>query len=538
MLSFWTRDQFKHASKQHYYNFPQSVSSFNNILNNNVVALDIKSYLEHLKRSLWAMSAVAAAVVLPTYGLMQITNTVTPASGVKGVLDSIRHSPAGLATADKAALYDGLKTCLSNTKNPMIVEWLAGELKGSGGPALAVISMLAHNNQIRGIASIVAGAYCALSAKEDFEWARDHIVLDLCLQEKMIAVAAGLEALQALDTAMQSIDGLHDTLSLSTAISDFLYVRPTKNPNLERLLALLKTATFTGKASPLSRTGRILIAYSLMHTLKSEWMRALAAVGELDAYLSMVRLYKEFEQKRCHYCFVDFKEAPQPVLVMKEFWNPFIDVHKVVTNSLALGGDYGRQNVILTGPNAGGKSTVLRGIGINVFLAQTFGIAAASAMELTPFGSIATYFNIADDITAGNSMFKAEAIRAHYLVHKVEKLPAHTFSFIIADELFKGSSPREEEAAAYSVAKYLGSFPTGISILATHFGMLTTLEQKTPYFCNYKVSVRINPDGTLSYPFSLEPGVSNQHIALDVLRAEGFESSILNEAYAIVKNST
>lgn len=494
-LSFWTKDQLRHASERHYYSFPDQVQKLTNFLNNNALALDIKSVLEHAKRILWCGSTSIAAGVLPTYGTLQMAQATHYA--------------------------------------PTLLEKAAKELKGSGGPTLALITMIADNNMVRGFAGLIAGAYCALTAKEDFEWARDHIILDMCLQEKMMAVSAGLKSLTVINEHLKLHPQIRATLRYADGLEDVLLHKATRMPNFKHLIWLLKTSTLHGAPSAFSRTGRVLIAYSLMHELKYEWAPALAALAELDAYMSMATLYREYREQPCHYTLVDFVAADKPAIAMHDFWNPFIPAQKAVTNTLVVGG-YKRPNIIITGPNAGGKSTLLRAIGSNILLAQTFGIAAASQMSITPFDTIATYFNITDDIAAGKSMFKAEAMRAHYLIKKVEQAKEHGFSFVIADELFKGSSPREEEAAAYSVANYLGTFDTGIAIIATHFPLLTLLAQHTTTFDNYCVSVAIEPDGSLNYPFKLTPGVSDQHIALDVLREQGFVSSILDQAKKIV----
>lgn len=245
--------------------------------------------------------------------------------------------------------------------------------------------------------------------------------------------------------------------------------------------------------------------------------------------MSAAKLYKEFEQKKVTYCFVDFVQADKPIVRLQSFWNPFVDDAKVVPNSLTLG-DCERSNIILTGPNAGGKSTVLKAAAISLIFAQTFGIAPAQSMTLTPMSAIATYLNITDDIASGNSLFKAEVLRAQSLIEKVQNLSKDQFSFVAIDEMFSGTSPEEGRAAAYSVAKHLGQFSNNICMIATHYPLLTKLAEDTPYFANYKVSVRLDADGSITYPFKLEQGISDQHVAIDILQAEGFNSTILTDA--------
>ena len=73
--------------------------------------------------------------------------------------------------------------------------------------------------------------------------------------------------------------------------------------------------------------------------------------------------------------------------------------------------------------------------------------------------------------------------------------------------------------------------------MATHFPRLTELEEINTSFVNYKVSAHIDQNGNIHYPFIIERGASAQNVAIDILRAEGFKSSILDEAASLVHAS-
>ena len=300
---------------------------------------------------------------------------------------------------------------------------------------------------------------------------------------------------------------------------------------------LLKTDTFNTKPSLLTNKGNVFLAYKLFTDTKEEFENAMLAIGELDAYLSIATLYKEHADKRVHYCFAQYEQGSTPSMHMKDFWNPFIDADKVVANSLELGSNQEKRNMIITGPNAGGKSTLLKAIALTIIMAQSFGIAPASELSCTPFSKIITYLNITDDIGAGNSLFKAQTQRAQYLMDTVHTIKNNELSFSIIDEMFNGTSPKEAQACAFSLAKSLGNIPHNIAIVATHFDMLTRLEAQTEDYTNYHVSVERLRSGGIAYPFKLERGISDQHVALDILKAEGFQGSIVQEAQDILDKS-
>jgi DNA mismatch repair protein MutS len=255
-------------------------------------------------------------------------------------------------------------------------------------------------------------------------------------------------------------------------------------------------------------------------------------LGDLEAYISCARLYSESQSKQVQFCFVEYAQEKNPLIQMENFWNPMIAPEKVIANDLYLSGPF-KRNMIITGPNAGGKSTLIKSIPVNLILAQTIGIAAASSATITPFFSIATYLNIVDDLAAGNSLFKAQVLRAQEIVNLVESTPACQFSFVALDEMFNGTSAKESTAAAYSVINHIGKNENNICVVATHFPLLTKLAENSSAFENYKVSVNVSGTG-IHYPFKLEKGISYQHVALDILKQDGYDFSILDEASKIL----
>lgn len=270
-----------------------------------------------------------------------------------------------------------------------------------------------------------------------------------------------------------------------------------------------------------------------MHRAKEGLIQALQLLSLLDCYTALATLIKENPNA---YCFAEFEEASTPHLYLEDFTNPLLPQEKAVANTLDLGNNAPSRNCIVTGPNAGGKSTLIKAVGINALLAQSIGLAAARRCVLTPFSFVATNLNITDDINAGNSLFKAEVLRTQELINTMHTLPAGQYGLLIFDEIFNGTTPTEGSAAAYAVAKRLGSSSNGITAVATHFELLTRLESLPECsFKNYKVSVTINTDGSLTYPFKLAAGTSHQHIAINVLRSEGYESEILEEAERILQ---
>lgn len=364
--------------------------------------------------------------------------------------------------------------------------------------------------------------YLAYSAFQDTKFKQS---IANYLQTRLIAVAAYINAIKKLHSIVEN----NPVLAVSPGYEALGYF--TRKPHertyaelsadCRKLLELLDHNTFNGNASVFSLTGRVLAAHKLMQKVKDELIPACAAAGAIDAYLSIAKLYRAFEHGPVHFCFAEYAVAAgQPFVQAEKFWNPFVDPKIVVTSDVALGNNIIPNNMILTGPNTGGKSTVIKGLIINILLAQTFGIASSDRLILTPFANLNCYLNITDDLTAGTSLFKAEVLRAKALLESIRNLEPNQVSFTIIDEVFSGTSPKEGEEAALQFAQQLGGIRQNMCCIATHFPRMP-VEVSSEQFKNFKVTVYKDANGNWVRPFKLENGISDLNIAMDLLREEG-----------------
>lgn len=492
MISLWGQDGFLNSSQRIYYSIPY-FTGLTQRLNHSALALELKSLWGHQQRAVFLGTGLFAATILPLYGICKAKNIPLPA----------------------------------------LLSRIGDRLQGAGGRILGILAGITDNPQWGAALTCGAGVACAFTCKEDYEWLRDNVILENYLQKKMIIIAHFFNSLIELNDLLLVHSEFVDMSPAAQKILEFMETE-FHEPRMQELFNYCKSSTLNGQSSLLSYRGRVLAAFKLLYDVKERFEPLLLAIGELDAYCSCAQLYQEHSNKPAQFCFVNYIKSDMPSITLQDFWNPFIDAKKVVTNSVTLHGPL-QKNMIITGPNAGGKSTLIKAIPINLILAQSIGMAAASYAEITPFYNIATYLNIIDDIASGNSLFKAQVLRAQEMVNIIEQTPAQKFSFVALDEMFNGTSSKESKAAAYSVVKHIGKFNNNICIVATHFPLLTQLERDNPAFSNYKVSVNVDETG-IHYPFKLEKGSSNQHVALDILKQEGYDCSILDEASKILNN--
>jgi DNA mismatch repair ATPase MutS len=308
---------------------------------------------------------------------------------------------------------------------------------------------------------------------------------------------------------------------------------------IERICENLWLPLFETNPQLLSDKGKILITYKQIIKRKNDFKIILEFIGKVDMFVSIAKLIRNNKEKLQNgfenmYSFPVYIPSNSPVCVCKNIWNPCIEDKKVVMNDIILNNKE-KKNAMITGPNAGGKSTFIKSVALSVLLSQTLGITCCKEQAMTIFKKIETYLNI-PDIKGKESLFEAEVNRALEYITDLNELSSTDFSFIVMDEIFNSTNPEEGVAGGYSICKKISSFQNNISIITTHFTYLTKLEQNTENFCNYKLPiVRQQETNSIMCPYKITKGVSDQFIAIELLRDKGFDSEIIEEALEICK---
>ncbi len=190
-----------------------------------------------------------------------------------------------------------------------------------------------------------------------------------------------------------------------------------------------------------------------------------------------------------------------------------------VPNSFSLSNapDSEQSIVALTGINTGGKSTALRTLAILLVIGQTGAPIPAKAAAWTPMAVLSS-MNPPDSLADGTSFFKAQVLRIADVLSQLKDL---RHAMVIIDEAFKGTSPKEHQAAEEALLIYL--LETGrIGILATHTRTLANLAERYPQLKFYRVGEPGEPE------YVLMPGVSSHSEALRVMVDAKMPSAFLD----------
>jgi len=269
-------------------------------------------------------------------------------------------------------------------------------------------------------------------------------------------------------------------------------------------------------------SGHILVAnkYLCDPEVRKVYKEAFEMIGEVDCYVALAKKMAAHKDKaNAPFCFVDFIENSQkPFIDIKNFWNPFISDDVVVPNDLTLNGANGVRGLVVTGPNTSGKSGNAKGFFLNLILAQSFGIAAASECSMTMFRRIITYLNIADDAGRGLSLFKAAVKCANKLVKTLSRLPKNEFGVCLMDEPYVGTEQAAAAKAATENILSINGLENCLFIVNTHMNELISLEKSYPSIANYRIGAVSNSEtGRIEFTYKLEPGISEISSAAQVV---------------------
>jgi len=242
---------------------------------------------------------------------------------------------------------------------------------------------------------------------------------------------------------------------------------------------------------------------------------------EFNGYIDNL---KGLEKNKKQLNFVKFKKNNKAMLKMKNVYHPSLE--KPVKNSISF-----KKNKIITGPNAAGKTTILKATLLNTIFSQQIGMGYFKSCDISPFHYIHCYINIPD--TCGrDSLFQGEARRCKDILDIIHKYPDKKH-FCVFDELYSGTNPYEAISAAYGYLKYIIKNKNVKFLLTTHFINLCKLLEKEKNIENCSMKTDIIDD-IPNYHYKIIKGISNVKGGITVLKELGYPDDIINDSREII----
>ncbi len=199
-----------------------------------------------------------------------------------------------------------------------------------------------------------------------------------------------------------------------------------------------------------------------------------------------------------------------------------------VPNGTDLGGTNGTDLVVLTGPNASGKSCYLRQIGLIQLMAQTGSYVPARSAKLGICDRIFTRVGAVDDLATGQSTFMVEMNEtANILNHATPK------SLVLLDEIGRGTATFDGLSIAWAVSEYLAQTIRSRTIFATHYHELNELASLLDNVANYQVTVKELPNEII-FLHQVKPGGASKSYGIEAGRLAGLPPVVIDRARRVM----
>jgi len=204
---------------------------------------------------------------------------------------------------------------------------------------------------------------------------------------------------------------------------------------------------------------------------------------------------------------------------------------RFVPNDADLDSD-GRQILIITGPNMGGKSTYLRQVALIVLMAQAGSFVPAAEAEIGMVDRIFCRVGASDNLARGQSTFMVEMQETANILHH-----ATPRSLVILDEIGRGTATFDGLSIAWAVAEYLHSEPRvrAKTLFATHYHELTELAITLPRVRNCHIAAREWND-EIRFLYRVLEGSADRSYGIQVARLAGLPPEVIQRAREVLHN--
>jgi len=307
---------------------------------------------------------------------------------------------------------------------------------------------------------------------------------------------------------------------------------------------------FTVSLTKLGKIGYMLKCYYQLYS-NEDYADAIKFSFGFEGYINnMMGVYDNWKKGNISmgHVFNDnpkLKPSLNKMLIKDQYYPPY-DKETTIKNTVKLGVSLNKttkkkgsttNGIIITGPNASGKTTLLKTTAINIIFTQQVGFGYYSKCSLKPYKYIHSYLNIPD--TSGrDSLFQAEARRCKEIIDRIHLEEKGNMHFCIFDELYSGTNPVEASKASFAFLNYIGDFKNVHFMLTTHYTSVCKkiIKEKITHIKNYKMDVKeITTNGesgnlvdsNLIYTYKMINGISDIEGAVNVLKSLNYPDKII-----------
>lgn len=232
-------------------------------------------------------------------------------------------------------------------------------------------------------------------------------------------------------------------------------------------------------------------------------------------------LKQKINDRQMNKCIFMKKSSKKHPKITKSYYLSYINHDSCVKNDVKLD-----KNIIITGPNASGKTTMIKSVLINLFLSQSCGFGCYDQCKTYIYDNFYSYLNI-PDTSNRDSLFQAEARRCKEIIETISKDKSEQ-NFCIFDEIYSGTNPNDAVLCADIYLRGMNMYKKNVDyIITTHYIELCEKMQKEDKIVNKKMLINKKDDNFI-YTYKFVDGISKVNGGFQVLKDLNYPSYLLD----------
>lgn len=267
------------------------------------------------------------------------------------------------------------------------------------------------------------------------------------------------------------------------------------------------------------------LEYQIFSNFREYAREFVEPIRDIAKSLAMLDVILSFAQVATEYNYVKPEIDSSTDIFIEDGRHPVVEqmlpLGSYVANDLNISSP---MLMVLTGPNMAGKSTYMRQNALMIILAQIGSFVPAKSAHIGIVDKIFTRVGAVDDLSTGQSTFMVEMTETASILNSATEK-----SFILLDEIGRGTSTYDGVAIAWSVAEHITQKIGARTIFATHYHELGVMCEKYPQIKNYRMTISEN-DGEIVFLRKVTEGSASRSYGIQVARMAGLPSEVVSRA--------